>query len=720
MIFYIEKGKLLVRVGHKAKGSPCQDSQLPMDNSPLKTTECPILRENNCENGVFLFVKVVVPGRGFMKREIFLFTLLFSTISVQVYAETMTISTYYPAPFGAYDRLKLVPRPGLDASVCNSSNYGLLYSNSDDSNHLYLCGEDGGAGKWSTVNIWKEKDGGVFLNYDYTDLIANPIPWVGLGVSVPQAPLEVNPGIVVLSGDPTVPEYPLAGKVNVLTFGNLSDPIPYYIARIRKTEPEEATVVVGGNSYLTLHNSGNTGIGTLAPQAALDVANGVIVMSGDVDFGGGVFGNSLAFGNLSDDYYMARTNKGDPSLESIVIRTGPASPGVFFHKGGDIGLGIANPEFNLHLNQDGGILAKGIFGSGKTLTTNGIGTRLIWYPKKAAFRAGYVDIENRSTYWDDANIGNYSLGIGKGVKASGDGSVALGVGNVSSGTGAVTMGINNQAIGDKSVALGDANVSGDAAQLDRGWQFTVGLGNTASDNFAVAIGQNNQATNTYAFALGGNSIASGSRAIAWGQNTEATADRAIAIGDHTKATGLWSTAWGQGIEASGEFSYGISLAWTAPGTNVVSQANTMAIMGGSVGINMVNPSYPLDVNGNIRATNVSVPSDIRFKEKISVITDPLENISKIRGVTYYWKDSAKGTDKQMGVIAQEVEKVFPEVVSEDQDGYKSVSYEKLVAVLIEAVKELKLENDELKAANAELRATDEALKIRFDRLEQSR
>jgi carbon monoxide dehydrogenase subunit G len=57
---------------------------------------------------------------------------------------------------------------------------------------------------------------------------------------------------------------------------------------------------------------------------------------------------------------------------------------------GKTGIGTLTPEFKLTLDADGGILAKGTYGSGTALTTSGAGTRLIWYPKKAAFRAGQV------------------------------------------------------------------------------------------------------------------------------------------------------------------------------------------------------------------------------------------------------------------------------------------------------------------------------------------
>ena len=97
-------------------------------------------------------------------------------------------------------------------------------------------------------------------------------------------------------------------------------------------------------------------------------------------------------------------------------------------------------------------------------------------------------------------------------------------------------------------------------------------------------------------------------------------------------------------------------------------------------------------------------SDKRLKKKIKNIPNALEKVSKINGVTFEWKKtndkmkrevhSHEGND--IGVIAQEIEEVLPEIVATRDNGYKAVYYEKLVPLLIEAVKELKAEIDELK------------------------
>ena len=94
--------------------------------------------------------------------------------------------------------------------------------------------------------------------------------------------------------------------------------------------------------------------------------------------------------------------------------------------------------------------------------------------------------------------------------------------------------------------------------------------------------------------------------------------------------------------------------------------------------------------------DVTAVSDERLKENIETIPDALGKVCQMRGVTFNRIDF-KG-EKQMGVIAQEVEKIIPEVVKEDdsEDKIKSVAYGNMVGLLIEAIKDLKNEVDELK------------------------
>lgn len=111
----------------------------------------------------------------------------------------------------------------------------------------------------------------------------------------------------------------------------------------------------------------------------------------------------------------------------------------------------------------------------------------------------------------------------------------------------------------------------------------------------------------------------------------------------------------------------------------------------------------LDADGNLTATGyVEATSDIKLKKNVKTLENSLDKVCQLRGVEY---DRVDRESHEIGVIAQEVEKVFPELVNEREDGIKSVAYGNLVAALIESVKELKNEITELKSEIAELKAS---------------
>ena len=103
-----------------------------------------------------------------------------------------------------------------------------------------------------------------------------------------------------------------------------------------------------------------------------------------------------------------------------------------------------------------------------------------------------------------------------------------------------------------------------------------------------------------------------------------------------------------------------------------------------------NPS-----TGTVSSTLFSASSDERLKKNINTITDPLGKVLQLRGVTFTWNQSGRDS---IGVIAQEVEKIIPEIVTET-NGVKQVAYDALVPLLIEAIKEQQKQIDELKKIN---------------------
>jgi len=96
----------------------------------------------------------------------------------------------------------------------------------------------------------------------------------------------------------------------------------------------------------------------------------------------------------------------------------------------------------------------------------------------------------------------------------------------------------------------------------------------------------------------------------------------------------------------------------------------------------------------IAAPYFEATSDINLKTNIKKIVSPLEMISNLNGYTFNWKESGKAS---AGIIAQEVEKVLPSAVSENEGGSKSVNYNELIGVLVEAVKEQQIQIDSLKS-----------------------
>jgi hypothetical protein len=134
---------------------------------------------------------------------------------------------------------------------------------------------------------------------------------------------------------------------------------------------------------------------------------------------------------------------------------------------------------------------------------------------------------------------------------------------------------------------------------------------------------------------------------------------------------------------------------TSTGSYNGSTVRTVSVAGTSV--NTGNTLVARDISGDftagtITATDFNSTSDNRVKENIKTIENSLNTLTQLRGVSFEWKENGK---KSYGVIAQELEEVLPELVKDGE--VKSVNYNGLIGVLIEAIKELKAEVEELKS-----------------------
>jgi hypothetical protein len=138
--------------------------------------------------------------------------------------------------------------------------------------------------------------------------------------------------------------------------------------------------------------------------------------------------------------------------------------------------------------------------------------------------------------------------------------------------------------------------------------------------------------------------------------------------------------------------------------NSIAESNGFTILeNGNIGMGLTNPSVRLQVSGDIIANSIAGSSDIRFKKNIQTVEHALDKIKALRGVYFNWNkeafpDKNFGNQNEIGFIAQEVEQVVPEIVTRDntKEEYRSVKYDKLVALLVEAIKEQQKQIDSLK------------------------
>ena len=129
----------------------------------------------------------------------------------------------------------------------------------------------------------------------------------------------------------------------------------------------------------------------------------------------------------------------------------------------------------------------------------------------------------------------------------------------------------------------------------------------------------------------------------------------------------------------------ISLTGDATGSGTMTNLGNV-----SIAVDVSSITGNLSVTGDVTAVNFNATSDATLKENLSIIDSPLEKLSLLNGYTFNWIDNKR---EAVGIVAQEVEKVFPQIVSTSEDGLKRVSYDSLIPLLIESIKDLKNQLD---------------------------
>jgi hypothetical protein len=298
----------------------------------------------------------------------------------------------------------------------------------------------------------------------------------------------------------------------------------------------------------------------------------------------------------------------------------------------------------------------------------------------------------------DATTGGENIAVGFTAlndNTTGTRNIALGAYSLSSNT----TGASNVAVGSRSMEQasgGNDNVALGSLALFR----STGNNNLAfgyrSMDFSTS-GNENIAIGTLTLF---NSTGSGN--VAMGQN----AGQGILAAGNNVAIGASSDVL---LNAERAVAIGYQAKVSQHDAILLGDANNAAV---KVGIGTATPTAKLHVvgdvlvTGNVTAANVASPSDQRLKTNITPITDALTAISKLEGVSYFWKkDDPENAKKQFGLIAQELEKVIPELVQTNADGFKTVNYMSLIPFLLEAIKDQQSEIANLKHQNDSLKST---------------
>ena len=186
-------------------------------------------------------------------------------------------------------------------------------------------------------------------------------------------------------------------------------------------------------------------------------------------------------------------------------------------------------------------------------------------------------------------------------------------------------------------------------------------------------------------------------------NLDGTASNASTAVNATNATNAINATNVDVLSDSSNVARYLNMSATTSGNTRIRANNSLYYTPSTSTLNVSNVITSGDINcRNLTATNnitatgdINSYSDLNLKEDVEVITGVIESLKQISGVNFTWKSSK---EKSMGVIAQDVEKVFPDIVNTDEDGLKSVNYNGIIGALVEAVKELSARVEELEAS----------------------
>ena len=314
---------------------------------------------------------------------------------------------------------------------------------------------------------------------------------------------------------------------------------------------------------------------------------------------------------------------------------------------------------------------------------------------KGALRSGYIT----DASWNADSLGIGTIGAGYDAKATGNYSASFGFKTNAAAESSIASGANTEALGKYSFA------GGRFAKARSDYSFAFGKGVETGLSFSPEIAK-------YSVVFGDSASVAGSSSMSVGDKTlvGVLANCAQAFGFETHAEREYSTAFGYKTRADEPhlfvvgkynslgptFNSGKShLFVVGDGTGPNTLSNALIVNSlGNVGIGVNDPCQKLQIAGNITHTGVvACSSDKRYKKDIKQLPSTLKTIQNINPVRYNLRveefPQKNFSDKsQIGFIAQEIQKHYPEIVVEDREGYYSVDYGKMTPILLKAIQEL--------------------------------
>ena len=296
--------------------------------------------------------------------------------------------------------------------------------------------------------------------------------------------------------------------------------------------------------------------------------------------------------------------------------------------------------------------------------------------------------------------GDYSTAIGSSTTASGNWSTAMGTYSTASGESSTTMGYQTTASGAIATAMGDGTTASDYSSTVIGRYNSTGSSATSANSFstsapAFVVGNGTSGSLSDAFKvmfngntmIGGDDLTIGDLSAFSGTFTQRSAIDVVAHSDGDLMTGYVSGSSGDRFNIELDATNSMAKISSSGGYNLTfsTEGGTMNFESNGFG----SATYAFDGDATISndltvSGDVVVSSDARLKANIVSLGSTLSKLLLIDGKSYTMKKDGK---QKIGVLAQEIQEVFPELVTKDDNEMLAVNYQGLVPVLINALKE---------------------------------